>query len=435
MTRSTAVLNRLSEDRSSVVGYHRFINNPKITYPLIMEGHYRQLRKRIKGKDLICAQDTTEYNYNHHEHILKEGQLGTISDNHSLGLRVHPMLVMDMEGFPYGISSLQILNRANKKQDKHERKYEQLPIEEKESYRWLKSIEETKSRLSKSKSLTIVADRESDIYQLWSRTLDSKTHLVIRTAFRRKFIDDKGEELQPVSSPALLGRQQLYIPGKLGKADKSRTADLEIYSQKAYTLKPKWANKKKTQDLDKIPLYVVTVREVVPADIVVKEPIEWILLTDIDVPSLEKAAEIIAIYKSRWNIEQVFRLTKQKGFALEESQLETAHALTNMITLVLIAAIRIFQMVKSRADQVRPATDVFDAKEIESLKKINPGLEGKTERSRNRNVANSLAFYVWVIARLGHWKPEDRDPPGPITMKRGWDAFNNFTTVSKMISP
>ena len=342
---------------------------------------------------------------------------------------------MDKDGFPYGISSLQILNRVNKKQDRYDRKYEQLPIEQKESYRWIKSIEETKARLSKSKSLTIVADRESDIYQLWSRTLDSKTHLVIRTSFKRKFIDEQGAEVQPVSAPALLGRQQLYISGKFGKVDKSRTADLDIYSQRAYTLKTKWLNRNKTQDLDKIPLYVVTVREVVPSKTIVKEPIAWILLTDLEVKTLEEAAQIIAIYKSRWNIEQVFRLTKQKGFDLEESQLETAHGLTNMITLVFIAAIRVFQMVKSRNEEDRSATDVFDVKETELLKRISSGLEGKTPKSKNRNAPNSLAFYIWIIARLGNWKPEDKHPPGPITLKRGWDTFNSFTRLSEMIPP
>jgi hypothetical protein len=400
-----------------------------------MEGHYRLVAKRIRGKDLICVQDTTEYNYNHHKNILKESQLGTISDNCSLGLRVHPMLVMDRDGFPYGFSSLQILNRVNKTQDRFERKYEQLPIEKKESYRWLTSIAETKARLSKSKSITIVSDRESDIYQLWSRTLDARTHLVIRTGFTRKFIDEEGEEVRPVSAPALLGLQTLYVSGKFGKADKSRTASLEVYSQKAFTLKPKSLKKNKAQDLDKIPLYVVTVRELVSVGSIVKEPIQWILLTDVPATTLEKAAEIIDIYKSRWNIEQVFRLTKQKGFGLEESQLETAHGLTNLITLVLIAALRVFQMVKSRDDEDRLATDVFDAKEMKSLKQINPGLEGNTQRSKNHNKPESLAFYIWIIARLGRWKPEDRDPPGPITLKRGWDSFKNFVEVSKLIPP
>jgi hypothetical protein len=400
-----------------------------------MEGHYRIVAKRIRGKDLICVQDTTEYNYNHHKNILKESQLGTISDNCSLGLRVHPMLVMDRDGFPYGFSSLQILNRVNKTQDRFERKYEQLPIEKKESYRWLTSIAETKARLSKSKSITIVSDRESDIYQLWSRTLDARTHLVIRTGFTRKFIDEEGEEVRPVSAPALLGLQTLYVSGKFGKADKSRTASLEVYSQKAFTLKPKSLKKNKAQDLDKIPLYVVTVRELVSVGSIVKEPIQWILLTDVPATTLEKAAEIIDIYKSRWNIEQVFRLTKQKGFGLEESQLETAHGLTNLITLVLIAALRVFQMVKSRDDEDRLATDVFDAKEMKSLKQINPGLEGNTQRSKNHNKPESLAFYIWIIARLGRWKPEDRDPPGPITLKRGWDSFKNFVEVSKLIPP
>jgi hypothetical protein len=330
---------------------------------------------------------------------------------------------------------LQILNRVNKTQDRFERKYEQLPIEKKESYRWLTSIAETKARLSKSKSITIVSDRESDIYQLWSRTLDARTRLVIRTGFTRKFIDEEGEEVRPVSAPALLGLQTLYVSGKFGKADKSRTASLEVYSQKAFTLKPKSLKKNKAQDLDKIPLYVVTVRELVSVGSIVKEPIQWILLTDVPATTLEKAAEIIDIYKSRWNIEQVFRLTKQKGFGLEESQLETAHGLTNLITLVLIAALRVFQMVKSRDDEDRLATDVFDAKEMKSLKQINPGLEGNTQRSKNHNKPESLAFYIWIIARLGRWKPEDRDPPGPITLKRGWDSFKNFVEVSKLIPP
>lgn len=436
ITHPSAVINRMADSRSSIVGYHRFVNNPKVTPKHIMEGHYLHLVKRVKEQDLICVQDTSEYNYNHHKNIIKHGQLGMISDNRSLGLRVHPMLVMDKDGFPYGFSSLQIINRADTIGDRHQRKFYNQPIEEKESYRWLKAIEETKKRLVSSKSLTIVSDRESDIYQLWSRTLDEKTHLVIRTSLKRKFIDDQNEEIIPTNSNSLLGRYRLYIPGKFGKVDKSRTADLDIFVQKAFTVKPKWLRKQKsTLDQDKIALNVVTVKEIVAEGINVKEPIEWILLTDITVTSLEDAIGIISIYKSRWNIEQVFRLTKQKGFGLEESQLETAHALNNIITLVLIATIRIYQMVKSRNDRERSAQDIFDYNEMETLEKINAGLEGKTEKSKNKNAPKTLAFYIWIIARLGKWKPEDRDPPGPVSLKRGWEAFENYVAISRLIPP
>ena len=239
LTRPTAVINRLAQDRPAVVGYHRFVNNAKVSDGRIMEGHYQHLAKRIKGKDLICIQDTTEYNYHHHKHLLKEAELGTISDNRSLGLRVHPMMVIDaQDGFPYGFSSIEIINRVGQTKTRHERKYKQLPIEQKESYRWIKSMEQAKERLKAAHSLTMVADRESDIYQLWSSAPNARTHLVIRTNFTRKFVDQHHQEVVPTNALGLLGTYQIYIPGKPGRSDKGRTATLEVFAQQAYTLKP-----------------------------------------------------------------------------------------------------------------------------------------------------------------------------------------------------
>lgn len=437
MTRPTAVINRLAQDRPAVVGYHRFVNNAKVSDGRIMEGHYQHLAKRIKGKDLICIQDTTEYNYHHHKHLLKEAELGTISDNRSLGLRVHPMLVMDAQDrFPYGFSSIEIINRVGQTKTRHERKYKQLPIEQKESYRWIKSMDQAKERLKGANSLTMVADRESDIYELWSRAPDERTHLVIRTSFTRKFVDQDHQAITPTNALGLMGTYQIYVPGKPGQSDKGRTATLEVFAQQADTVKPRsLSSQKYHQYPDKIPLSIVTARETVPEGVTIKEPIEWILLTDFKIATLQAALEVIDIYKSRWDIEQFFRLTKQKGFGLEESQLETAHGLCNLMVLVFIAAIRIYQMLKCRNSQTRPATDVFEEHEIELLAKISPALEGGSEKSKNKNKPQNLAFFVWVIARLGNWKPEDRDPPGPITFKRGWEVFENYLRIAQVVPP
>ena len=400
-----------------------------------MGGHFQHAAQRVEGKDVICIQDTCELNYDHHKEIIKAGELGTISDNRSLGLRVHPMLIVDAEDdFPYGFSSFQIINRAGKSTDKHERNYRSLPIEEKESYRWLQSIAETKEQLCGAKGLTIVADRESDIYQLWSRVPDATTHLVIRTSFMRTFLDAQGQEVTASSAAALLGTHQIYVPGKFGKRVKGRTATLEVFAQKAYTAKPQaLRSQKDNKDPDKIPLYIVTVREVMTKGTPIQEPVEWVLLTDRAVEALQDAVKIISIYKKRWNIEQIFRLTKQKGFGLEESQLETAHGLQNLIALVYIAAVRIYQMVKSRGDESRPGSDIFEEEQMQMLEKISPGLEGRTAKSKNSNKLYTLAYYTWVIARLGNWKPEDRDPPGPITFKRGWEVFENYMKITRLV--
>jgi len=434
----TAVINRVAGDRSSVVGYHRFLKNESVNYELIMESHYAYLSQKVSGTDLICVQDTTEYNYQHHSGLFKGGELGTISNGTSLGLRVHPMLVMDAaDGFAYGLSSLQILNRKGQTQDKHERKYNTLPIEEKESHRWLLAIEESKKRLSKAASLTFVSDRESDIYQLWSRIPDERTHLVIRSSFLRKFTDQESQtEITPSSALILLGQTKIKLSARAETRTKSREALLEVSVQQVWTLKPATLKQQKNNhDPDRIALTMVAVKELIPPDSEITDPVVWFLLTDLSVNSLEEALKVVDTYKKRWHIEQMFRLSKQKGFNLEESQLERACSLQNLIALVLIAAIRIYQMVSSRDNQDRQGADIFDQDELEVLETLKPGLEGRTERSKNKNKPYTLAYYLWMIARLGNWKPEDRDPPGPITFRRGWETLEKYRRVAVLYSP
>jgi hypothetical protein len=397
-----------------------------------MEGHYEWVAKKVSGRDLICIQDTSEYMYSHHRGILKDGTLGKIRDEND-GLRVHPMLVLDAhDEFAYGFSSLEIINRAGQTKDKHQREYKKLPIEEKESYRWIQAILNTKRLLHEAKSLTIVADRESDIYQLLSRVPDEKTHVVIRTSLSRVFQDEHAETLDPVNPEKRVGLIKLAIPVDSKEKTKAREARIELFVQKAWTRKPLTLNR--SDDPGNVPVYVVVAKEVINQKNVVPDPIEWILLTDIKTETFQEAIGIISTYKSRWNIEQIFRLTKHKGFQLESSQLETGHAIENLIALVFIAAIKVFQMVKSRNDEYRPALDTFDEQEVTLLRKINSGVEGKSDKSKNKNRPGSIAFTIWTIARLGDWKPEDKDPPGPITMLRGWIVLQNYLKIGRIMS-
>ena len=403
-----------------------------------MKAHFKHVAKRTGGRNVICIQDTSEYNYQHHERIIREGELGTISDDRSLGMRVHPMLVVDQaDGYPYGFSSFEIINRYNQKKDKEPWSYKKLPIEKKESYRWLGAIEQTKRQLSKAEGITVVADREADIYQLWTRIPDSRTHLVIRTPWKRKFLDDEQNLIKPDTPLRVLGVSKVLIKGRLGRTDKSREAQLEISFQKAYTLKPQALAKNKNAnkvDPPQVSLNVVAAKEIIPPGVNIKEPILWLLLTDLPIENLADALRIIEIYKIRWHIEQIFRLTKQKGFNLEESQLERAAPLRNLMALTFIAAVRVYQMVLGRDNESRMGSDLFEPDEINALEKLSPQLEGRSERSKNKNKPQTLAFHIWVIARLGNWKPEDRDPPGPITFKRGWEAFQSSLKIAKMLA-
>jgi hypothetical protein len=77
----------------------------------------------------------------------------------------------------------------------------------------------------------------------------------------------------------------------------------------------------------------------------------------------------------------------------------------------------------------RPATDCFNAAEIELLYSIGPAQEGKTAKQKNPHAPSSLAWGSWIIARLGGWKGYASErKPGPLTMLHGLQAFANILT-------
>jgi transcription initiation factor TFIID subunit TAF12 len=56
------------------------------------------------------------------------------------------------------------------------------------------------------------------------------------------------------------------------------------------------------------------------------KPLLWRLLTTLPVETAEDARQIIRLYRLRWRIEEVFRVLKRNGLALEETQVESARA-------------------------------------------------------------------------------------------------------------
>ncbi len=139
---------------------------------------------------------------------------------------------------------------------------------------------------------------------------------------------------------------------------------------------------------------------------------------------------IVAWYRQRWHVEQLFRTVKRQGLDVEASQLESGKALLRLAALAIQAATRCLQLVLARDGQTtQPADLVFDDDEIPVLAALQPTLEGRTEKQRNPHPPRTLAWATWIIARLGGWKGyQSESPPCPITMHEG---STRFTAIAR----
>ena len=155
-----------------------------------------------------------------------------------------------------------------------------------------------------------------------------------------------------------------------------------------------------------------------------EEPALWYLLTTHQVNDIADARRIIGFYRRRWTIEQLFRTMKTKGFDVEALRQEKDGPLEKLVTVILIAAIKVMQLVAEREGKAgRPLGDVFDPGDRPAMERVCQSLEGKTAKQKNPHPKGSLAYATWVLARLGGWTGY-YGRPGPIVVLRGLTQFH-----------
>lgn len=414
----TVCLRKLAGDRATEVRFGRWLGNEKVEIEELISKATKHVKDIVEGLHVLAIQDTTELNYQSHAGRVKG--LGTVGNGVDAGLFLHPMLTVDANsGACLGISGIHIWLRKKEASEN----YKKLPIEEKESYRWLKVAKDSKENLQKASKITIIADRESDIYEEWDRIPDERTNLIIRACRDRTL--KNGERLYKyLSELPVVETYKLNVPARTGKRS-NHEAKLEVRFGQVIIERPKNCSDKKAPKT--INLSAIEIKEREETVIGAEEPIHWKILTTYNIEKAEDARQIVDWYCQRWNIEQVFRILKKQGLDIESSQVETGEGLMKLSILGLQTAVKTMQLTLSRNNTERPVSDVFDKEKIPILKAMQNKLEGKTEKQKNPYPEGKLAWAAWIIARLGGWKGyQSESVAGPITMHRGQITFNNI---------
>ncbi|MGH9466795.1 MAG: IS4 family transposase [Terriglobales bacterium] len=409
----TVCLKRLGGCRGGELGAGRFFANRKVTAGQIIASWSERTASACAGRHVLAIDDTSEVKFP--TTAQRRRGLGPVKKGKAHGLLVHAMIAVDAgSGGCLGLVGGEIWTRSGVNPVPHCKR----PLEDRESMRWLRAAAQAKQVLEPAAMVTVLDDRESDIYAKWATVPAATCHMLTRCMTDRRLAGG-GMLFAAMAQFPVAGRRKIELPAhEPGKRKRSAVVQLR-YGE--VTISRPDSEMDRTLP-EAVCLRCVEVREIdPPADV---EPLHWRLLTTHGIANEAAAWEIVDWYRQRWVIEQLFRVLKSQGLQLEDSQLATAARLEKLAAAAVKAACIDIQLTQERDGHHQfPASVVFTEEETATVEALVPTLEGNTERQKNPHPAAGLARASWVIARLGGWNCYYK-PPGPITFRRGMERFH-----------
>lgn len=410
---------------------YNLFNNDLISYEKLLAPHVEKTLERIREHPVILLlSDTTDANYT--TKIAMEGKERL--DNKQNGLWIHSTIAVSPERLTLGIIDVNYWHRQKEvaeKDSKSRNTRDKAPIEEKESYRWLKSYLKACEIVQKSPETQIVniTDREGDIIEIFEASVNqakqgNAAYFIIRSQYDR-LLEEKNEATnkikkklrQKLKEEASLGEVEFIIPST--EKRKGRKVKQQIKAV-TVTLTPAHKGAKKIKVNA-----VMALEENPPKE---EEPLMWILITNLAVNNFDDVCKIIKYYLCRWEIELFYKVLKS-GCKIEERQLQTANRMQILIVILMILAWRvIYTMMLGRVCSEMSVNEVFEEAEWKAVYKI---VNGKKALPRK---PPKLGDFIVMVAILGGYiDQKGAEPPGVKTMWKGmarmvdfaiaWEAF------------
>jgi hypothetical protein len=388
---------------------YRFFKNPQVDMPTLLRPHIESTLERVRSHPVILAvQDTTTLNYTGHP---PQG-VGPInnSQNSAVGLVLHDTMAFTPEGTPLGLLNVQCWARDPEQAGKKHRRH-QLPIEEKESLKWLVSYRAVAAaqKLCPDTLLVSVGDREADLYELFHEAAQDPQgpRLLVRaerTRNRKVEQGDEKEELwQRMKAETVAGTLQVAVPRRGSRP--SRTARLEVRFAPVVLTPP---TKSKLSPLSVWAIYAREAGHTAE----VKEPIDWMLLTTVKTESFPDACQRLSWYSRRWSIE-VYHRTIKSGCRIEDRRLQDTESLEACVALDLVVAWRIHWL--TRVGREKPNTPCDQILKEQEWRVLSAWATG-TMAAKVPSVQDATRW----IGKMGGWLARGKqDNPGTTCIWRG----------------
>ncbi|MFO0853940.1 MAG: IS4 family transposase [Candidatus Brocadia sapporoensis] len=409
------------QSRARTKAAYRFLDNKESTMETILSSHYQSTMNRIKEEEVVLAvQDTTSLNYSVHPATENLGPISSRGEE-VIGLMVHDTMAFNREGTPLGLMNVQCWARDRESYGKKHQRHK-LPIEEKESNKWLvsfKSVVEIQKQCPKT-VIVSVGDREADIYELFEFALEGtgSPKVLVRAEHNRSLLNEQGQLWGYINSRPVSGIQRIRIPRKGNQP--SREAELAI---RYGSVELKAPIGKRVKGTIKV-CAILALEENVPES---ATPVKWMLLTTIPVNTFEESVEKLEWYARRWGIE-VYHKTLKSGCQIEQRQLGNAKRIEACLAIDMVVAWRIYYLTKlGREVPDVPCTVFFEEAEWKAL------VAYKTKSPIPPSNPPGLREAVRMVASLGGFLGRKGDgEPGTKTLWLGIQRLDDMTAMWKV---
>lgn len=424
-------INQACPDWAETKGAYRFFKNKSVCEKDILTSHVKKTAERAEKHQIVLSiQDTCFFNYTSHKQTTGLGPISRKKETSgrtlsTAGVIMHTSFAVTTEGFPLGILDQTIFTRAPEEEEKKKRLNGYIAIEDKESIRWLNSLDKTQKAVRDSSvQVVTVCDREGDFYELFERADQKGASVLIRARNDRiinkiSLYSENNDRLWSfMQSLPSQGTIEVEIPARDQKP--ARKALLKTRFSSCRMNPPRNHIRHKTEDLPDLNLNAVYVVEENPPK--GEKTLEWMLLTNLTIVGFNDAIEKVRWYCLRWRIE-VFHKILKSGLRVEQCRLQTADRLIRYLTVMSIIAWKIYWITLiGRANPEWPCTSFLEDQEWKVLY-----VRFHQTKSYPKTPPSVREAVRW-IARLGGFLARKCDgEPGVITLWRGWKRLSELS--------
>jgi len=407
---------------------YRFFDNKGVTDTTILMPHKEAtLRRLANEKVVLCLQDTTELDLSGQK---ANGGLGYLNHDARRGLYLHPTLAVTPNRICLGAIHIHTWKRDKLKKHKtaEELKAEHpVPIEDKESYRWIESYAAACDVAAQfpEKTIVSVGDRECDMYEFFleaekrKKRGEASAEWLIRSRHQRMLDSDMDQEgsdecLREAAHKApIVGHIEFTLQSRNKKPARKIKQTVQVIRRK---IRPPSSLDTTTEPIE---VTAILTKEVnAPKG---EAPVEWLLLTSIELTEDKMASEIIQWYLARWEIEVYFKILKS-GCKIEKLQLETKERMTACLAIYMIVAWRILYVtMMGRQGPDLPCSVVFHEYEWRAAYEV-------STKKKSPEMPITLNDMLKLVASLGgHLNRKGDGQPGAKKMWIGMQRLRDFS--------